>query len=276
MDIRSIDKNNNLKINVISKIGEDKILSYLYDLNRVQLKEYQKIEPIPDYPFTVHKDSHQGILKDFIARVTEEIMEGWESWLNVFNLLEKKGFNVNVIEDSEWQEINNNQTNANEEQADAIGFFLSLLDFSNIGPEELLSYKGCDSLQDIMESGYDLLSEEVDFFIEANKTHSHEIFDGGLQYAPGFNFYGNSRKEVNERSILYIVYNLNITRNLLKNRPWKRTQVMTKESEYQEALVKSFYMYMGFLLMNDFTDKDIAGLFALKQKLNLWRISTNY
>ena len=51
---------------------------------------------------------------------------------------------------------------------------------------------------------------------------------------------------------------------------------MTKELDYQEALVKSFYLYMGFLALNGFTDENLFRLFYKKQRLNLWRQNTNY
>lgn len=41
---------------------------------------------------------------------------------------------------------------------------------------------------------------------------------------------------------------------------------MTKEIDFQESLVKSFYLYMGFLAMNGFTP---CGLFSLFFKNNV-------
>ena len=51
---------------------------------------------------------------------------------------------------------------------------------------------------------------------------------------------------------------------------------MTKEIDFQESLVKSFYLYMGFLAMNGFTPLGLFGLFFKKQRLNRWRQQTNY
>lgn len=41
---------------------------------------------------------------------------------------------------------------------------------------------------------------------------------------------------------------------------------MTKEIDFQESLVKAFYLYMGFLAMNGFTP---CGLFSLFFKNNV-------
>lgn len=73
-----------------------------------------------------------------------------------------------------------------------------------------------------------------------------------------------------------VIYELNKARNFLKSRPWKQTQVMTKEIDFQESLVKAFYLYMGFLALNGFTDQGLFSLFFKKQRLNRWRQQTNY
>jgi hypothetical protein len=67
-----------------------------------------------------------------------------------------------------------------------------------------------------------------------------------------------------------------MARNTLKNRPWKNSQVMTKEIDFQEALVKAFYLLMGFFGLIGMDEEDIYNLFSKKQALNKWRCQTNY
>ena len=43
-------------------------------------------------------------------------------------------------EDSTYIELLNNLQNANEENADAIHFFVELLIYANIGPDDIMSY----------------------------------------------------------------------------------------------------------------------------------------
>lgn len=93
---------------------------------------------------------------------------------------------------------------------------------------------------------------------------------------PGFNHISEITHQVESNHLWYITHQLNITRNLLKNRPWKNNQVMSKEIEYQEALVRSFLMYLGFLTINGFTPHTIIRLFIRKKLLNDWRIETGY
>ena len=58
--------------------------------------------------------------------------EGYESTSNINDILENKGWNTNLYTDVEEIQIINNLQNANEEQADAIGFFLSALIYAGI------------------------------------------------------------------------------------------------------------------------------------------------
>lgn len=91
-------------------------------------------------------------------------------------------------------------------------------------------------------------------------------YDKIVSYTPGFNEMSEISHE-NEKLYLWeVIYELNKARNFLKCRPWKQTPVMTKEIDFQESLVKSFYLYMGFLAMNGFTP---CGLFSLFFKNNV-------
>ena len=91
-----------------------------------------------------------------------------------------------------------------------------------------------------------------------------------------FNTLSEASHEEEKVLLFNVVYELNIARNLLKCRPWKQTQVMTKELDFQYSLVKAFYLYMGFLGLQGFSDESIYRLFFKKQRLNLWRQKTNY
>lgn len=69
---------------------------------------------------------------------------------------------------------------------------------------------------------------------------------------------------------------LNLARNTLKNRTWKQSPVITKELEFQDRLVEAFYYYMGFLSIMGFTPLGIYELYFKKERLNEWRITSQY
>lgn len=288
MDIRNIQIPNELQ-------DREPSLELIYELGKDQLDNgYKQIEKLPDYPLNINIAKSQVILKDFIGRVIEELSEGFESTEEVYSIVNEYGFNMNLISHEDYRVVLNHLQNANEEQADAIGFFITLLLYSNILPEDILEYVSIHTSQSatldtVMSYGVKLMVESIGSI----QSTGYTIFDSSLydehktdkspdfkvveSYTPGFHHMSEVTHTTYEQIYLWqVTHQLNITRNLLKNRPWKQTQVLSKEDEYQESLVKSFIMYLGFLALNDFTSKSLVELFIRKQQLNKWRISTGY
>ena len=278
MDVRNIREE-------VPNIKETEVLPQMYTLGLEQLNGYRQIESLPEYPLDINNPKSQVILKDFIGRVIEELTEGFESTNEVFDLCSKNGWNMEMLNEEEYQSILNSLANANEEQADALGFFFTLLVYSNILPEDILSYNKAKNLFDVMAMGvkelvvkysdyqnllkFDIICEE-DFFDEGGK------WEQIISYIPGFHKMNELSHEAEKLYLWEVIYELNKARNFLKSRPWKQTQVMTKEIDFQESLVKAFYLYMGFLALNGFTDQGLFSLFFKKQRLNRWRQQTNY
>lgn len=278
MDIRNINEQ-------VPQVEETKVLPQMYILGLEQLNGYRQIESLPEYPLDINNPKSQVILKDFIGRVIEELTEGFESTDEVFDLCSKNGWNMEMLNEEEHQSILNSLANANEEQADALGFFFTLLAYSNILPEDILSYNKAKDLFEVMAIGvkelvikysdyhnllkFDIIRKE-DFYEDEGKWEHIN------SYTPGFHQMNELSHEAEKLYLWEVIYELNKARNFLKCRPWKQTQVMTKEIDFQESLVKAFYLYMGFLAMNGFTPLGLFGLFFKKQRLNRWRQQTNY
>lgn len=278
MDVRNIREE-------VPNIKETEVLPQMYTLGLEQLNGYRQIESLPEYPLDINNPKSQVILKDFIGRVIEELTEGFESTNEVFDLCSKNGWNMEMLNEEEHQSILNSLANANEEQADALGFFFTLLAYSNILPEDILSYNKAKDLFEVMAIGvkelvikysdyhnllkFDIIRKE-DFYEDEGKWEHIN------SYTPGFHQMNELSHEAEKLYLWEVIYELNKARNFLKCRPWKQTQVMTKEIDFQESLVKAFYLYMGFLAMNGFTPLGLFSLFFKKQRLNRWRQQTNY
>lgn len=274
-------------------------LEFLYEKGEEQLQAYKKIDDYGKYPMDVNTRKSQVILKDFIGRIIEELSEGYESMEQVVSILSEKGFNVGALMNQECIDVLNGLQNANEEQADALGFFISTLLFSNILPEDIYSYgtkvlgRRPSNLNELISLGasrlyVDGVIDPTDKkFITVNKFN---IFDDTMmwwlqhygyksdlfEYTAGFHYVSSSELDDERNQLWLVVYELNKARNLLKNRPWKQTEVMTKELEFQESLVKSFLYYLGYLADRGFDQDKIVTLFNRKQALNLWRINSGY
>lgn len=278
MDIRNIKE-------IVPPLEVDTYLQAMYSLSLEQLDGYRQIEKLPDYPVDINNHQNQVVLKDFIARVIEELMEGYESTSEVVKICKKWGWNIEQLTEDEYTQVLNHLQNANEEQGDALGFLFTLFHFANILPEDIFSWGTSyvidysdfkvKDLKDIITLGMAMVIEGsiglVNRFRMIDEDH-----ESVKDYTPGFNTLSEASHEEEKVLLFNVVYELNIARNLLKCRPWKQTQVMTKELDFQYSLVKAFYLYMGFLGIQGFSDESIYRLFFKKQRLNLWRQKTNY
>lgn len=275
MDIRNIKEE-------APKVENNQYLEQMFQFGREQLSAYINDGPedLPEeFPLNVNIPRNQVVLKDFINRVMEELMEGYESTQAAFNIIYNKGWNDELLHEEEIEELNNHLQNACEEQADAVGFFMTLFLYANIEPEDIYEYAkvyshdNVHNLYDVMRIGQvyqDLDTDERNLFYLL-------ILEKNEDYIPGFyamNLYSHLVTE--KEAIFNVVYYLNMARNSLKCRPWKNTQVMTKEIEFQECLVKAFYMYMGFLKEFKFSPRKIYEEYFKKFKLNMWRIKSAY
>lgn len=262
-------------------------LENMYELGYRQLDCYKPIEKLPDYPIDINSTKNQTLMKALISQVVEELMEGYESTSHICDILENKGWNTSLYTDIGEIQVVNNLKNANEEQADAIGFFLSTLIYANILPEDIYSWankelpenkKAVENLEDVMAFGIHMILEmdSVSSMFKNYRLISETIEAKTSEYIMGFKEM-SSNLHTDEKDILFqIVYILNLARNTLKNRTWKQSPVMTKELEFQDRLVEAFYYYMGFLSIMGFTPMDIYRLYFKKERLNEWRCKTNY
>lgn len=133
MDIRNIKE-------IVPSLEVGTYLQAMYSLSLEQLDGYRQIEKLPDYPVDINNHQNQVVLKDFIARVIEELMEGYESTSEVVKICHKWGWNIDQLTEDEYTQVLNHLQNANEEQGDALGFLFTLFHFANILPEDIFSW----------------------------------------------------------------------------------------------------------------------------------------
>ena len=281
MDIRDMK----MEVPVVSDY-----LEAIFKYGTEQMVEYSKIENLPITPVDINTGKNQAILKDFIGRIIEELVEGHESFIEVNKTLEPVGHNRDILENIQVRSIINNLQNANEEQADALGFYITLFNLSNIDSTDIYEYYSSKSTREtpvdlslLMSYGVSLQHKHKDIALPHYSVFDREFledyginYDIVVTYTPGFHHISDRKIRLNEIRLWLVVYHLNLARNVLKNRPWKQTQVMSKEDQFQEYLVLSFIYYLGYLATNDFEPKGLFELFYKKQQLNLWRISTGY
>lgn len=282
----------------LPNITDYEYLENIFQLQHNLINKYIEIEGLPKPPIDVNTKQSQTLIKDFIGRVIEELSEGQESqelvktlteqnqyWIGSFNLTSKKINNYSVA-------LNHLQ-NTNEEYADALHFFIELLIYVNIDIESILNYVEkyyhqvgiktyTDKLQILMDIGENIIDNQYGIQSPQNKVN---ILSGYNNYIEGNNkldlrYYGLSQKidfTTESKCILWdIVHHLNIARNFLKNKPWKQSQMLTKELAFQGSLIDAFLIMLGFFKRYGGDSETLHFNYFKKNKVNQFRIESKY
>lgn len=294
MDIRNIEVE-------APKITDGRYLEAIYDLEMDLLKGYcGKIEkdlPLP--PIDINSFKGQQILKDFSARVIEETAEGYESTSAVMEIFEKYGYNRDLLTKSEWQMVLNHLQNSNEEQADGLAFYMALLGYANLQISDVYDYinhlldkKGFDdsikvySIQGLFEIGKYLLINDLDLDLDNVKPYilldRDDIEDLDLDvykvlsYIPAFRKSSKEIHRIEDHLLWQVAYHLCISRNYLKNKPWKQTQELTDITRYSANVILGLVKYLGYLYYIGFTPESLYTLCFKKNQVNRFRQRSNY
>lgn len=269
-----------------------KYLEKVYTLQKVLLDHYIGIEGLPSYPINVNTKSSQTLLKDFTGRVTEELAEGFESHLMVLEIMEKHGFNLDTLTQEEYETMISHLQNLNEEQADAMHFMVELLIYANIQPEDIRSWVekkfkemgmthicNGDIIDYTMACGAISARENLPIgpsamysVLDTDTITDHEK----AKFVPGGRYICREFVMVTRSPLWDITFALNISRNCLKNKPWKQSGVMTNETLYQSKLVEAFVYMMGYYSLLGMTSHDVYYLYFKKNRVNQFRIKSNY
>lgn len=298
MDIRNIRE-------VPPVVENEAYLEAIYNLEAELLQGYcGKIEkdlPLP--PIDINTFKGQQVLKDFSARVIEETAEGYESTSAVIDMYQDHGFNNQTFSDSEWQMVANNLQNSNEEQADAMAFYMALLMYANLEIKDIYDYANTklkdlvaridigkvENMLDLMLLGsyaFDLEESEdkefgdmgclYDLLSEANIEDMGLDVDHVNSYIPAFRFSNKDFHRYEDHMLWRVAYHINISRNFLKNKPWKQSQELTDITRYSEQLALGLIRYLGYLYTMGFTPDTLYTLCFKKNRVNHFRQNSGY
>lgn len=293
------------------KIEGDKYLEEIYSMQKDLLSGYIGIEGLPQYPIDINTKVSQTLLKDFTSRIVEELSEGYESFQSVDKLIQNNLSELYIQSEesnSVCIELLNHLQNANEENADAVHFFIELLIYANIQPDDILAYIEkwlSDNVKDIlfinhikklngdilrtsMAMGIHWILKESDIEM-ADSKNTINIWNWylerdsdilpiyNLNLLRGGKMYNHYNYTVNYPYLLWkVTHHLNIARNFLKNKPWKQSQVMTQELKYQAELVKAFIYFCGYLALIGLTSPGVFYIYFKKNHVNRFRQKSKY
>lgn len=277
----------------VPQITDGKYLEKIYDLQKELVDHYVGIEGLPPYPIDVNVKKNQLLIKDFIGRVIEELAEGYESMLLVQDLTEKNKLWFGDYNDHDYEQCLNHLQNVSEEMADAMHFMVELLIYVNIQPSDILSYvtrlfghkwknlrgNKDDILYVTMLYGAARHYEKDNVTEQINLTRILDLSQDTELESPLYtaaSFYSEERYLEFKKCLWDITYHLNIARNFLKNKPWKQSQMMTDEINFQREIVEAFIDLLGAYAIINLDSESLFYIYFKKNQVNSFRIRSNY
>jgi hypothetical protein len=273
MDIRNVDI---VPFGDIYATHKSRVVEAIFSLQRSLLDRYIGVEKLPPYPIDLHAPTNQILIKDFIARVTEELGEAYEShiWLSHWVQNGRDTHERGVAEQKLF--------NFNEEIADAIHFLVEALIFTGITPATINQFINQfnfpeympDDQGDIFNNCRDtpLFFQGMpgDFPSLALPHLSQDLLtQGGQRISP-------TTSAMMAQRMWAVTYWLQIARNALKNKPWKQSQMLSDNKVFRDNMI---YAFMELICLCDFLDIQEANFFGIywaKNQVNHFRITSKY
>jgi hypothetical protein len=237
-------------------------------LQKELIEHYVKIEGLPEPPISLHTKPNQILLKDFIARVTEELGEAYESYEELL------GANTN---ENRLQAL----WNANEELADTLHFLWELKIYSGISLLNVLEVTNSFEPTEMeKKADVDWLSFMF-LLMESNVDKRFNTFSVlELDKCPIYLMGGNSisPRMLEQIAIMMwgVTYQLQLMRNCLKNKPWKQTMMMSDETKVKYHFSMAFLNLIKLFKFLGLSVEGIYQLYWMKNQVNQFRIRSKY
>lgn len=212
-------------------------LTAMFRRQQFLMDKYKEIENLPDAPLDLNIKRDQAIIKDFAWRATEEVGEALEC-------LEKNDEN-----DINWDHLN-------EELSDALHFMIENCIFAGIEPKDLiLPHPGFVAIEGDLFRHLYIISEFTLLAIE------HDCGEDSINFLLMTGIF---------------VKELSKAMNCLKNKPWKKSQILTDEVKFKNKMIAAFTSLIMIFIVAGLDDNQICDVYFKKSVVNQFRQESNY
>lgn len=246
----------------------------IYDLQQELLKKYLEIEKLSSYPYNLNLPAHQVIIKDFIARIVEELGEAYESYDKLLTLKADGKLNKETVIPALY--------NFNEELADALHFFVETLIVTDITPvflkdwainsnfpESMMGSLKFNNLYQSLVYGFSLTLDKTPEIREILEDSNDDFIRGGRLL---------SKYQASNWKIMAwdVIYPLQLARNTLKNKPWKQSQMISDTRMFKYYMAKAFQAFLGLTRVMGIDEGSLYTIYYKKNQINQFRIRSKY
>ena len=143
--------------------------------------------------------------------------------------------------------------------------------------EELMEMREAIVENDRIEHVYEEVADSLNFLISSyilygwDETKFKNLDDGYTESVSVLN------KQIVDKYILEVVYQIGITCNKLKIRPWKKSQYLTDIFIFEERFELLFYKFFDLIFKGlKLNLNELWSIFSKKNQCNKFRIDTGY
>lgn len=251
-----------------------KTLEEVFLLQQELLNKYVAIEKLTKWPYNLNLPDSQVIIKDFIARVVEELGEAFESYDKLVI-----GWTRNHLD---RPSVINNLYNFNEELADSLHFLIEVMIVSGITPQYLKEWSiatrfPADNLTvGVMDNLYELFRTPGRFCPDYSPEVRH-LMDGlNDPFIMGGRWVSDETQAVLALASWEVTYHLMLARNSLKNKPWKQTHMNSDYKVYKSELARALVAFISLTEAMGITEQALFSIYYRKNQVNHFRIRTKY
>jgi len=237
----------------------DDIIASIFNHQSELIERYRSIEGLPELPIDLDVPKNQKLLREFAWRVIEELGEA-------------DGYLKESLSLVDQDRIMDNEILFLEEIGDAIHFLIELYIFSGVTRDSLIWH--CGAELDVLFRDNTLTLTPKGILDPSPKYLALAL--GRLKQLPYPVFGTVSFREAYLIEAGRFMCSLGEAMNILKNKPWKTTQMITDQRRYIELLLSTFNQFLRLLARMGLTAENVYDMYYKKFKVNKFRQESGY
>lgn len=261
----------------------------LFNAQKGLLDYYLLVESLPDYNQThnMKEKQHQALLKDFMFRFMEELVESGEQLELAYS----------AISTNDLASAKKHVEAYNEEIADCTHFLLEILIYSNISVEDIdgwieqifrtgenelgmpIAFTPNRTLKNLYSLGFHLNQKQLPRIDTRVAFSVFSVYDAAENpFVAGGRMLSDDILTIHQNFLWAITSSTYKTSNVLKNKSWRKSEEAAKvnELQYRERLFKTLIVFIQYLQFSGITEIPLYQSYMRKNKINHERIKENY
>lgn len=276
-----------MEILKLSPLNGGDLLGGIFKYQTNLINQYLLKGVVPEYPLDFNNRDSQRWLKKLVSDMLEELVEANVQYdTNILKFWDQNGHklvkeNGATFDIETWQELKAAVVDYTEELADVIHFFVELMIYSNIGPEDIVIYQNRQGLITGKLLGNSLRrmgSERSLVAVQLDAFKMYSVMDRSIDIQ---NDYPGTHISAGMSSVMEILsYRIlaksKIAVHYLKNKEWKQSDLGIQSMEYQTAVMEAWTSLCDYLCFVGMSEKRMYMAYENKNLINQQRIKDGY